>query len=93
MRHQKEKTVITVETFRRTVVSLRRKAKIFWCEQCATETVMILPNEAAAFLQTNVREIFRLTERGEIHYLETDVGELLVCRNSLERKNNFRNLL
>ncbi len=85
MNRRKEKTVITVETFQRTVVYSRRKAKIALCEQCAAETVMFAPNEAAAYLQTTAREIFRLTEAGEIHYLETETGALLVCRNSLSR--------
>ena len=82
MTRRTEKTVITVETFQRTVVRWRRKEKIARCEQCVAETVMLAPNEAAAFLQTTVREIFRLTEAGEIHYLETESGALLVCRNS-----------
>ena len=83
MTRRTEKTVITVETFQRTVIYSRQKEKIALCEQCAAETVMLAPNEAAALLQTSAREIFRLTEAGEIHYLETETGALLVCRNSL----------
>jgi hypothetical protein len=81
LNRRKEKTVITVETFQRTVVRLRRKVKIAWCEQCAAETVILEPNEAAAYLQITAREIFRLTEAGEIHYLETETGALFVCCN------------
>ena len=83
MNRRKEKTVITVETFQRTVIYSRRKEKIALCEQCAAETVMLAPNEAAALMQTTAREIFRLTEAGEIHYLETETGALLICRDSL----------
>lgn len=86
MTRRTEKTVIIVETFQRTVIYSRRKEKIALCEQCAVETVMLAPNEAAAFLQTTAREIFRLTEAGEIHYLETEAGALLVCRNSLSKE-------
>ena len=82
MNRRKEKTVITVETFQRTVIYSQRKAKIAWCEQCAAETVMFASNEAAVYLQTTAREIFRLTEAGEIHYLETETGALLVCHDS-----------
>lgn len=74
MKRRTEKTVITVETFQRTVVRLRRKEKIALCEQCAAEIVMLAPNEAAAFLQTTAREIFRLTEAGEINYFEKYLG-------------------
>ncbi len=83
MNRRTEKTVITVETFQRTTARWRQKLKIAWCERCAAETVMLAPNEAAVVLQTTAREIFRLTEAGEIHYLETDSGALFVCRNSL----------
>ena len=83
MSRRTEKTVITVKTYQRTVVRLRKKEKIAWCEQCAAEAVMLAPNEAAVHLQTTAREIFRLTEAGEIHYLETETGALLVCGDSL----------
>jgi len=88
MNRRKEKTVITVETFQRTIIYSRRKAKIALCEQCAAEAVMLAPNEAAAYLQTTAREIFRRVEAGEIHYLETETGALLVCRKSLATENN-----
>ena len=78
MNRRTEKTVITVETFQCSVVRSRRKAKVAWCEQCAAELVMLAPNEAAALLQTTARQIFRLTEAGEIHYLETESDALLI---------------
>jgi hypothetical protein len=83
MRHQTEKTIITVETFQHTVVRLRRKAKVALCEQCAAETVMITPSEAAALCQTTEREIFRCVEESRLHFWETADGALLVCQNSL----------
>ena len=84
MNRRRQKTVITVETFQRTTVRSRRKPRIAWCEQCAAETAMLSTDEAAAHLQTTAREIFRLTEAGEIHFLETESGALLVCRNSCQ---------
>jgi hypothetical protein len=84
MNRRSEKTVITVEKFERTTVHIRRKAKIAWCERCAADTVMLAADEAAAHLQTTARIIFRLTEAGEIHFLETESGSLLVCRNSCQ---------
>ena len=41
---------------------------------------------AAALLQTTAREIFRLTEAGEVHYLETGSGALLICSHSLQSR-------
>lgn len=81
MNGRKEK--ITIENYRRTTVSLRRGGKIGWCEQCGAKTAMLSPDAAAAVLQTTAREVFRLTEAGEIHFLETEAGALLVCRKSL----------
>lgn len=83
MMRRREKKIITIESYSRTRVRLRRGAGIAWCERCAAESVMILPNEAAAVLQTTAREIFRRVETDEIHFLETRTGALLVCRNSL----------
>jgi hypothetical protein len=82
MTRRAKKTVITVETFQRTVARLRRKSKIIWCARCAAQVEMLAPNEAAAVLQITAREIFRLTETGEIHYSETDAGALFVCLDS-----------
>ena len=84
MNRRTEKTVITVETFEHTTVHIQRKVKIAWCERCAADAVMLAPDEAAAHLQTTARVIFRLTEAGEIHFLETESGSLLVCRNSCQ---------
>ena len=79
----KEKRVITIENYSRTRMRLRRGANIAWCDRCGAKTVMLSPNEAAAARQTTAREIFRRVETGEIHFLETEAGALLICRDSL----------
>lgn len=86
MNRRREKTVITVETFQRTTVHSRRNAKIAWCERCAAETMMLSPDQAAAHLHTTAREIFRLAEAGEVHFLESDTGTLLVCRDCCQNR-------
>ena len=86
MNRRTEKTVITFETFQRRTMHLRRRAKIAWCERCTAKTVMLAPDEAAAHLQTTAREIFRRVESGEIHYLETTGGALLVCCDSCQNR-------
>ena len=80
---KRQKTVITAETFERMTVRLRRKKTIGWCKECAAEVLMLAPNEAAAIARTTARAIFRRVEAGELHFLETENGELLLCRNSL----------
>lgn len=85
MNHRTKRTVIEVEIFQRTTVR-SRKSRVAWCDRCTAEAVMLAPDEAAALLQTTAREIFRLTEAGEIHFLETESGALLVCRNSCRNR-------
>ena len=81
---RKEKTVITVETFRRTVVSFTRRERYAFCERCRRNVLMLAPEEAGRFRQTTTREIFRRVEAGELHFMETETGALLVCRDSLD---------
>lgn len=40
--------------------------------------------EAAEFLSVSEREVFRLVEASRIHFLESDLHSLLICRRSLE---------
>ena len=79
----KTRTEIIVEKHQRTVIRSRRQAVIAWCEQCAVETVMLSPEKAAAIVHTTAREVYRRAESGELHFIETESGALLVCSASL----------
>lgn len=81
MNNRTEKTVITIETFRRTTFRSRH-SNIVWCELCKAETVMVPPDEAAANMRCTTREVFRLAETGGLHFSETESGSLLVCGES-----------
>jgi hypothetical protein len=81
----KNKTTITVETWQRTTVYKYGQNNRAWCESCAAETTMLSPDEAARFIQTTAREIFRAIENGAFHFNETTDGALLVCGNSLKQ--------
>jgi hypothetical protein len=87
MNPRKEKTVITIESYRRTRVHSGHLALTAWCEKCSANSLMILPNEAAALLQITAREIFRRVEADELHFLETESEALLICVSSLLTKN------
>lgn len=43
---------------------------------------MYLPEHAAAVSRTTPRDIYRRVESGELHFVETRDGELLICGNS-----------
>jgi hypothetical protein len=83
MMRTKTKTEIIFETWQRTTIRWRRQ-RLDWCERCAAQVWMLAPDEAATLAQTTARAIFRRVEAGELHFLETAGGALLVCRASLE---------
>ena len=54
-----------------------------WCLECRSEALMVTPQEAAAIAQVTVRAVNQRVESGTVHFLETTLGQLLVCVNSL----------
>ena len=66
-------------------MTIRRNEQRFvaWCERCGAEVLMVTPNEAATFACTDARSIFRGVEAGEIHFIDTESGVLLVCCKSV----------
>ena len=68
--------VVSVKTFS----NLSGRA---WCVGCANEVLMVTPAQAAGIARISVRDINRRVEAGEVHFLETTEGSLLVCMNSL----------
>lgn len=78
-----KRTVITIETHRLAVVRSRRPSVVAWCERCGGQVRMVTPEEAAALLGTRSRVIYRRVESGDLHFLETGAGALLICSRSL----------
>ena len=75
----KRTTEVIYETEELTTVKARRGFKGF-CRQC-NAFVEMLPTEAAALLTgLGERELFRLIETGEIHFVEAE--RVFVCRES-----------
>ena len=54
-----------------------------FCFQCEGETEILTLDESVSLSGIATRDILRRGETGEIHFLETVNGHLLVCRNSL----------
>ncbi|MDQ4120061.1 MAG: hypothetical protein M3209_01165 [Acidobacteriota bacterium] len=54
------------------------------CEICSKDSRMVSPLLAARLLQTDTREIYRLIERNEIHFVETPTKQLFVCLTALQ---------
>jgi hypothetical protein len=82
----KRTTEITFETEELVAVKARRGFKGF-CGQCNAFVEMV-PTEAAAILTgLGEREIFRLIESGEIHFVEAE--RVFVCRDSSMNKSKL----
>lgn len=69
------------ETLRLRVSRKRRRGV---CPQCLREVEWLTAVEAAQFLGVSEREVFRLVENDNVHFLEVELESLLICRRSLE---------
>ena len=77
----RKRTIVTIETRQRTVVRRSKGQTVAWCERCGSEMLMLKPEDVAAFVRLTAGDFFSRVEAGEIHFLQTDSGALLVCRN------------
>jgi hypothetical protein len=79
----KRHTEIKLETHEVTIIRTRQRRTAF-CEFCQANVWMLPPDTAAVLVQSTARSIFRRVEAGELHFIETREGALLVCCKSLE---------
>lgn len=79
MASSKPQTVITIETHRLTVARPLNQPIEVWCKDCCATVEMTTPEQVAVLLSTTPREIYRRIEKGALHFIETDEGELFVC--------------
>jgi hypothetical protein len=82
---RRKKTIVTIEARERTTIRRGARSLVAWCEHCCAHVLMLTPDEAALVCRTDARSIFRQIEAGEIHFIESEGGALLVCANSLTR--------
>jgi len=80
----KRRIEITVEKRRLIVLKRQRRSVPDWCADCGEQVAMLTPDQAATIANVSSRTIYRRVEAGEMHYLETAEGRLLVCANSIE---------
>jgi hypothetical protein len=78
-------TLITLETeetiaFRRNGHSSQTK-----CSQCGSLSGAITPDEAASLLRMRVDDIRREIEAGRLHHLNSALGSIEICLESLKR--------
>ena len=77
-----EKTEIEIELSETIAYSRSNERFESFCEECG-ETVQVATTHAAAIIShITEREIYRLVERDDVHFTETD-HQVLVCLRSL----------
>ena len=80
----KRRTEIKIQMERLVIVRPRRSTNMIeWCEACAGLTRMLTVDEAAAVARSTSRDIYRRVEAGELHFMETPEGSLLICLDSI----------
>lgn len=82
MKIERKFEVIT-ETTRRFFIRQFPSNKQSACEECG-ETMLPIAQTAVLFLLKQSR-VFQIIESGEAHFTEAEVGELMICINSLAR--------
>jgi hypothetical protein len=80
----KRRTIITIESHQLTVIRSRRPIEM-WCKRCGKEVPMVTPKAAAAVAGVSPRAIYRCVESGELHFIDTSDGALLICSGSFLR--------
>lgn len=90
----KQKKVITIETFERTVIrQTSNQIQNLWCEFCQAEVEMTTPELAANILGVTVREIYRRIEQGKLHFIEMKPSEVFICTNPHKPKQRGEKLI
>lgn len=74
---------ITAETWRLLVVRRPGALASLWCEQCGAHAAFLPADLAAAVTARTAREVYRLVEASEVHFVESADGSVLVCLLSL----------
>lgn len=83
----KSTTKITTAARRHEIFVVRRRQRFdLFCEQCAAVAKFVAIDDAVLFSGFATREIVRLVEAGNLHFLETTGGHLFICQKSLAAK-------
>jgi hypothetical protein len=77
----KQKTEIEIELSETVAYSHRSERFEAYCSACKSLVEMATPQVAAILTHLTEREVYRLVERGEFHFVETD--RVLICLKSL----------
>lgn len=76
-----EKTMTNGAKFK--TENFRRTQSFAFCPRCEKPVDLMFFDEAAAFYKTRIETVAAIAERGKLHRLHNNRGEILICGNSL----------
>jgi len=59
------------------------------CLQCKARVEMVTPEQAVTLTNIRSRAIYAMVEDGQVHFIETNQGFLLICLFSLRQQLRF----
>ena len=80
---------VTIQTSETLVLRPSQVTVLAYCTECAIEVEMLTAGAAASRFGVALRSIYRAVESGQLHFLETSAGLVLVCPNSLRKTNQL----
>lgn len=78
----KTRTEIRIETSEVMILRKHNRFARVQCPRCNRLVAMISIAEAASISGQSEREIYRLVEDRQVHFVETRLGRLLICLDS-----------
>jgi hypothetical protein len=78
-----KKVGVTVETHEFIVALEAARSVLSYCPQCATQVNMLSAEQAARLTDVGLGTIDQWVKAGKVHCTELNMGERLICINSL----------
>ena len=77
------RTQITINTSELTLIKKLQGTAQADCQPCGARVEMVTPEQAVTLTGIASRAIYGWVESGQVHFLETAEGHLLICLDSL----------
>jgi len=78
---------ILIKNERRLIVHRQSSNSTVFCDQCSEQ--MLPAQTSADFFGVSSREVYRLIESRQIHFIETAANEIYVCPESIKKVLNL----
>ncbi|MBX7218661.1 MAG: hypothetical protein K1Y36_01830 [Blastocatellia bacterium] len=90
MTNRKRITQTRIETHEVIRIHLNAGSSPIWCPVCRKEVLGLLPYQVAVIRSVTMAEVQHQIMTGELHTMELESGELVVCPDVLHNKETRR---